>query len=508
MKNKIILADVQNEERPYLEIPLGLLSIGSFLENKKYDVKIVKINMGNPDKINKYLDKGVACVGFGVRTDQVEVALIVSKHIKRINKDIKIIWGGVHVNLYPKQVLENDNIDIVVYGDGEYTLFEVAKAISKNKTLRKIAGCGYKEKNKLFFNEKRGFTNISKLPKIDYSIIEELETYIEDSKSADAIMKNTAFLPILSGVGCPFNCSFCYNTTQRGRMFKRDVNVMLDEISELQKRYNLNFFRIRDELFFYDKNKAEEFIKEKKKRGLKFMWDSSFHVNLLKNDIIYSDEFISDLKKEGFVYTGVGVESGSIEQLKRYRKNITPWEVVKVAKRLSKLKLLSTYAFMVGAPYETYNDIIDTVRLIYKIKSIAPDYVYVTGPLSLFRPYPGADLYQEAIKMGYKEKEKLEDWKNLSKFTGYSTYKDFPYLKTDLSKIYNVFYYLKLIKGLFNVKNKNVLNLLRKEIIYKILTNASIVNIVGLTIKIFIENKLVDKLVVRKILGRSLILER
>ena len=509
MKNKIILIDVQEENGKYLEIPLGLLSIGTILKKNKYNIKIVKIFKNSPEKIKKYLNKDILCVGFGMRTDQVDSALTISKYIKNnFGEKIKIIWGGIHTNLYPKQVLENNNIDIIVLGDGEYTLVDIANALINKKSLKDIKGCGYKYKGKIILNAKREFTDLSKLPKTDYSIIEEIENYIEGSKTADAIMKGVAFFPIHSGVGCPFNCSFCYNSRQRERISKRSVKIMLDDIEYLQKKHNINFFRMRDELFFYDKKRSQEFLNEKKRRSLKFFWDSSFHINILKNENFYSNEFLKELKKEGFAYSGVGVESGSPNQIKRYRKNITPEDVLKVVKRTSKLKILLTYSFMIGAPYENYEDMLQTIRLIYKIKAISPEYTYITGPLSLFRPYPGADLYNEAIKLGYKEKKKLEDWKSLSKFTGYNTYNDMPYLSVNLIKIFNLFYYLKFLRGIFQIENSLLRKFLRKNETYLFITHTKVISFIGATFRIIVENKLIDKYIIRKILGRSLILEK
>lgn len=503
MESRIILIDTQYGKK-YDEVNLGLLSIGTLLKKSGYDVFLLKLSENELERLDDFINKNTLCIGFSVKTNQIKSTLLLSKYIKKRYSNIKIVWGGVHVKLFPKQVLENKNIDIVVFGDGEYTMLEIAKRLKDKKSLKGIKGCGYKSKvkgqTKLIFNKPREFTDISKLPESDFSIIANIEKYIKDSKGGRHCC-NESFFPIQSSIGCPFNCSFCYNTIREKRR-ERKVETMLNEIEYLQKKYNINYFRLNDELFFSNKKKLQEFIKKKKKRNLKFKWESNGHVIFFKDNKFYSDKFIKGLRQEGLIATAVGVESGSLSQLKRYRKNILPEEVVRVAKRMESLKIHTLYSFMIGAPYETYDDMVDTVKLVYKIGIESPNYSFLQYP-QIFRPYPGCDLYEEAIKLGFKQKEKLEDWTMISKLTGYTSYDELPYLKQILPKIYNVLYHFKFIKFLFT--RKYLLPILRKRSTYKILTNKYIVNHLGHLVRRTLENRFFDKLISQKLFGRSLI---
>lgn len=513
---KIVIVDA--EEMPYSEPLVGLLSIGSFLKHNGYNVILTEILKNNVEKIDKFVDNNTLCVCFGVKTNQIDAALKISHYIKLKYPNIKIIWGGVHCNLHAKQVIENENIDIVVFGDGEYTLFEIANALKKGKSLKDIKGCCYKKNSKIIFNKERDYTDISKLPQIDYSILEDVNKYLELSKTEFVslkkslpIIKNESYFPIFSNVGCPFNCTFCYSA-KRKKLSARKIDTILDEIEYLKKKYNINFFRFITELFFYDKERVKEFIMKKKKRKLNFLWDGAFHINLLKGNF-YSDEFLNELKKEGLVCTGAGAESGSLAQLKRYRKNITPDDILKVAERMEKLKIVTVYSFMIGAPYETYDDMIKTTSIIYKMMAIAPNYTHIQN-VQVFRPYPGAELYQEAIKLGFKERKKLEDWCDVGQVSGYVSYKDLPYLRDNLTKIFNIFYYIKFVKGLYELPinypnfKKNLNLILKNKTLTKIMTNKITINSIGLILRKTLENKLFDKYIIQKFFGRSLAMEK
>ena len=63
---------------------------------------------------------------------------------------------------------------------------------------------------------------------------------------------------------------------------------------------------------------------------------------------------------------------------------------------------------MAGFPNETDIDLSDTFELIKKLSN---DNQNVEPPfLNIYTPYPGTQLYNEALKCGFKEPNKLEGW--------------------------------------------------------------------------------------------------
>ena len=55
------------------------------------------------------------------------------------NPHLKIVFGGTHPTIMPKQTLENKYVDIVVRGEGEETILELAKLIEKDKDYENSA---------------------------------------------------------------------------------------------------------------------------------------------------------------------------------------------------------------------------------------------------------------------------------------------------------------------------------------------------------------------------------
>ena len=52
--------------------------------------------------------------------------LKIAKLIKKYNANIPIVLGGVHPSLLPEQTLQNELVDIVVVGEGERTIQDLA----------------------------------------------------------------------------------------------------------------------------------------------------------------------------------------------------------------------------------------------------------------------------------------------------------------------------------------------------------------------------------------------
>src|SRR5262249_46011508 len=66
-------------------------------------------------------------------------------------------------------------------------------------------------------------------------------------------------VPVLSGRGCPYRCSYCANTTlldlfgmKSGFLRKFDPQALIDELARLRDRYAIDYFQFWDEEFLYD----------------------------------------------------------------------------------------------------------------------------------------------------------------------------------------------------------------------------------------------------------------
>ena len=174
------------------------------------------------------------------------------------------------------------------------------------------------------------------------------------------VLRKTA--QVLSGFGCPNQCTFCVATTLH-KYFKGEVkspSKLCEEILSLKDKYKINAFYIIDDLFTLNKHKVREFCGFIAKSGL--VWCCNARVNTL------DEETIKLMSESGCVQLDMGIERGSDEALKRLKKGITIAQVKETFRLCKKYKIRTFANFLVNIPEETSQDWYDIEKLIKEIK--------------------------------------------------------------------------------------------------------------------------------------------
>src|SRR3989338_10400349 len=162
-KNKVLfivppLSSNKAIKVPNHQIPMGFLYMAGMLEKHGFEAKVLDcpvyyeqrkeidkdtIRIGLfPEQIEKAIRDfkpnivGVSCSFTMFEADTFEVVNL----IKKIDKNIFVIVGGAHASSNPQYVLRNRNIDMIVMGEGELTMLEIAEKIRQGKSLESIKG--------------------------------------------------------------------------------------------------------------------------------------------------------------------------------------------------------------------------------------------------------------------------------------------------------------------------------------------------------------------------------
>ncbi len=227
-------------------ISAGLLSIATYLDNQGIDVEIV-----DGVRQKKYMDlvkeKIPDCkyAGISVMTMQISNALCVCRLIRELNPDCKIIWGGAHPTFFIKQTTEHALVDVVCYGEGEITMYELASG----KDLSEIHGIAYKGNGEVIINPLRELHDPTKMPLFKWELVPE------------EILYNLHLIPSLTSRGCPHQCTFCINAILKSKWRMRIADQVLKDLEII---------------------KQKEYFKDKKLR----FWDENLFVNLNRVKII------------------------------------------------------------------------------------------------------------------------------------------------------------------------------------------------------------------------------
>ena len=395
-------------------VSVGLLSIASYLDAKGITVKLLD---GARQKNfwlcleKEILDSDYA--GLSVMTTQVPSALSVSKIIKRINSNCKIIWGGTHPTFFPEQTIRHELIDIISYGEGEETFYEIVSG----KNLAEVKGILYKLEGKIIKNQPRNLCRPAEMPLFNWGLVSR------------EILEKLYLIPSLTSRGCPHRCTFCINAILQNRWRARTVEQVLEDLRIIKDEPYFRGKKLRfwDENFFVDLRRARAIVDGMILRDLIMPWETTVRAGYLKEGQI-DDDFMAKLKQSGCYLLSFGAESGSLEILKKIKKDITPEEIINSAKSCLKHDIIPQYSFMIGLPGETKSDMFMTLGLIDKLLKLS-DKVQILGPQA-FRPYPGSTLYQECIASGWQEPSSLEEWNHLiANELSYLTVQNFPWVR-------------------------------------------------------------------------------
>lgn len=358
-------------------------SLGSLREKGdfaySYDKKVV-------DKIIE-LSSDSDIIGLSFMTNYYDRALQITKSLKR-NLGAPVIWGGIHPSTAdPEESLKH--ADIVCFGDGEEALLELSEKIEKKEDFYNIKGLWLNRGNNIIKNEmRRPLEDLDSLPFFDFSLKEH---YIYDRMTGSIIPLDVeTFKNILPRLphpdnklkityrtmtdrGCPHKCAYC-NVSGLKEMYGgvgskyfriRSVEHSITELVEIKNRFPfIEAIQFFDDTFFARPlHEIEEFSKAyKEKVGLPFYCQGS------PNTI--TEKKMEYLVTAGMVYVEMGIQTGS-ERIKHlYNRNESNEKITKATELIAGYIpriLPPDYHVILDNPWETQEDVIDTVRLLMQV---------------------------------------------------------------------------------------------------------------------------------------------
>lgn len=394
-------------------IPLSVLSVATYLDQDGYDVKIV--SGAEPDyleKIIKLISNDTICVGISSMTGyQIAQGSQIAKAIRKTNNSIPIVWGGYHPSILPEQTAQSPYVDYVVRGYGEETLFELVKAIQNGGSFEDTKGITYSDGDRIISTDNRPVKDINRFPFIPYHLV-DVASFVTKELGARTI-------GYISSRGCPNDCSFCADTVVYKRRWKAlSAGRVLDDLTILKERYNIDSVRFFDSNFFIDEKRVSAIAKGILDRKLGLKWGRvNGSVEMLTN---YKEETWELLRDSGCFSILVGAESGYEKALDRVNKhkNARVKDTEKLSRLTNKWGIRVVYSFMLGIPIELDDhqrqreefrkELAETLKFINKLIGNGEKLDRVL--LFRYTLYPGNSLYDECKNYGWNEPDSLEAW--------------------------------------------------------------------------------------------------
>ncbi|MHC9543659.1 MAG: radical SAM protein [Vulcanimicrobiota bacterium] len=422
MRSKILLCsplseDLRKEFNNYKGIffpPMGLLLVAQTLKNIGYEIIIFDGNYDEhyKEKINEYAKKNkkeILFLGLYLSFLQIKEGIQIIEAVKKHCNDIKIVVGGPFSSVFPKVVINSGLVDVLCIGDGAEVTEKIADSFAQGENLINIPNIMFKQKNEIIFNKRTHRDKLDEKNMIFYENFLDIESYVNKfdcylSRNYNRTIHRA--LPLLTGLGCSYKCSFCENALLSHKHISLSADVIIEYIKYYKKKFSIDSFALMDEDFFIDKKRVYSLIELLEHYDLKIKWGTQCRANYFNDNYINSD-VLKALERTGCVRLSIGVESGSKKMLKKVNKGITPEQVVYAAKLGEKSKIYYSYSFIVYLPEETMRDFIETFKFIDKLVQIKKN-SFVSGIHTYFA-YPGTPLSIEAEqKLGISIEDKFD----------------------------------------------------------------------------------------------------
>lgn len=377
-----------DEERGY-NPPLGLLYLASYLQkNGRQQIVVLDAQVDNlgygEDFVGRIEAVNPDIIGITVMTftliDVLKTLEIIKRAGEKLNKKITVVLGGPHAHIFPEETLALPGVDFVIKGEGEIPFFLLLEALEGRGELSAVKGLAYRQDGQVINNLVGDLIeNLDELPVPD-------RTLLPVEKYGSLLGAGRIVTTMFTSRGCPFQCTFCDRPHLGKRFRSRSAQNVVDEMEACLK-LGIQEILVYDDTFTVNRQRVIDICNEIKKRQLKFCWDIRARVDTV------DEEILKQLKSAGCARIHFGVESGTEKILKVLNKGISLNQVERAFKAAKKIGLETLGYFMIGAPDETREDIMETVKFA---KKIDPDYVHIT----IFTPYPATEIYRRALAEG------------------------------------------------------------------------------------------------------------
>lgn len=333
---------------------------------------------------------------FSVVEDAFRQAIDLLEAVK--DKNIPHIVGGVFPTAAPEKVIAFPQVKMIGLGEGEQTVLELTQRLRDGQSVLDVPGTWVKKDDgSLIKNPIRELVDINEvLP--DYGLFSEKRFY---RPMGGKILKT---IPLETARGCPYQCTFC-NSPMWNRFYhekcgtiflrRKSIDRLIEEITYLVREYHPELLYIIDDTFLA---RPMEEIRDFAKKYQEFR--IPFWMNTRPETL--DEEKINLLKQMNCYRMSIGIECGSEkfrkEKLNRHASNR---DILERMALLAESGLVFSINNMIGFPDETRELIFETIEFNRQLSG------YDSLTVSIFTPYHGTKLREEAVRKGYLDPETI-----------------------------------------------------------------------------------------------------
>ncbi len=290
-----------------------------------------------------------------------------------------ILKGAIFFDI-PQELLDSldlHNVNYLIGGEVDTVIGDLADSILSNKkNIDSIPMIIYRKDGKFIKNSfSEWCTDLDSIPFPARDLMNNSLYVRPDTQEPMATIQVAR--------GCPASCVYCLTPIISGKTVrKRSIENIFAEIEDCYYNHNIKNFFFKADTFTIDAQWAEALCDK--------IINSDLHgkIEFTANSRVkpLNESLLKKLKLAGCFMLAVGFESGSDNTLAKIKKGTTREDNIKASQMIKKAGIPIFGFFMIGFPWETEKDIIETLKFT---KEIDPDFIEVHVAM----PYFGTELY-------------------------------------------------------------------------------------------------------------------
>ena len=309
--------------------PPGLLRLGGELLRQNFDVRLEdlayqmangRISAGEPmcaQAADWLLREGAPDVlGLSTMGATLPAALVIAGMVRARAPATQILLGGPGTQGIDRELIERfAQIDAVVRGEGEITLPIILARYANRESLAGVQGLTWRDTDQAAVREadRPPIADLAQLPEYAHSLLAPISSYKKITGGADGLV------PIDSGRGCVYDCSFCTIGRYWGRRSRTlPIERLVDEILALREVAGARSAYLCHDIFGADREYALEFCDAMIALGAPVPFECRARIDHI------DEELAERMGRAGCYRVLFGIESGDELLRNAHAKHIEP----------------------------------------------------------------------------------------------------------------------------------------------------------------------------------------
>ncbi|RAG81809.1 hypothetical protein DN069_30900 [Streptacidiphilus pinicola] len=398
---QVALVSAPYDEGPQLVLPLGLMNIAAYAEDKlgeRVDVRLYDFagyEKADLAPMRRLAAHGVEVVAFSVYSSHVPTVIAWAQELRRLLPGVRLIAGGPHATLAWSEFVAcyGHIFDAVVAGEGERPFTELL--------LRHLEGLPF-DAPPIPGVGVRTADGTSVLPPVGPTV--ETDEWVNPFRSKVAVGTTTRLVyndhvdrrtrsavALTTSRSCPMKCYFCSIIAMPDKYRSAKPDQLVGWLREAMDEEPFEHAYFMDADFFTSRSRVLAFAGALHEAFPDLTWSTSATVGHL----IALEDKLPYLKECGLRFVEMGIEAGSDRELdflgkKNFGKPATAVQSVQAVSALQRLGLGVGVDYIMFYPHQTLEDL--ALNLVFLRRADLVDEPNSDHYFTELMLYPGTPL--------------------------------------------------------------------------------------------------------------------